>query len=183
METIKSLDELIELLITIRPLVLLSENMEHLDDESAYDFGMDLGEKVGQEEYLPTLQEGMKLYHEGYISKLGADIKTLVYVCESTVEGTKPGLKFSAKSCETHLRAAARLAAYYAVIQLCFRRPGVTSEAIVAKLGQEFYDSLMGDIGRALSLKHAQKFIDIWGVLNWIETTATGIEEKLSNMD
>lgn len=181
MEITKNIDELIELLSAIRPLVLQTENIEYLNDKSPYEFGYDLGKHLGEEEYISTLQEALKLYHSGFISKLGADIETLIYICENTSQEITPGLNFSVKSFDTHVRASARIAAYYAVIQLYLRHPSITSEKIIAKLGQDFYNSLMYSIGRALSLQYVQQNINAWNILNWINETATKIEEKVIN--
>ncbi|MBW4596569.1 MAG: hypothetical protein KME46_27595 [Brasilonema angustatum HA4187-MV1] len=180
MEITKKLDELIDLLNAIRPLFLDTENLEYLDDKSAYEFGCDLGKRLAQEEYVPTLQQATELYHSGFISKLGADIETLIYVCTNTLQESTPGVNFSVKSFEIHVRASARVAAYYAVIQLYLRHPSVTSEKIIAKLGQKFYDSLMKAIGSALSLKYVQQYIHAWNILNWIEETAKKVEDKVS---
>lgn len=180
MEIRKKLDDLIDSLNAIHPLSLDSENFEYLDDKSDYEFGCDLGKRLGDEEYVPTLEQAIKIYNTGRISKLSADMETLIYVCTNTLQESTPGVNFSVKSFEIHVRVSARIAAYYAVIQLYLRHPSITSEKIIAKLGQEFYDSLMKAIGSALSLKYVQQYIHAWNILNWIEETAKKVEDKAS---
>ncbi len=181
MEITKKLDELINLANSIRPLSLDSENLEYFNDKSAYEFGHDLGERLNKEEYIPTLEQAIEIYHTGRISKLSADMEILLHVCTNTLQESTPGVNFSVKSLEIHVRVSARIAAYYTAIQLYLRHPSITSEKIIAKLGQEFYDSLMKAIGSALSLKYVQQYIHAWNILNFIEETAKKIEDKVSS--
>jgi hypothetical protein len=113
-------------------------------NQSAYEFGVDLGKRVAEEEYINTLEEAVKFYHEGFISQLKTNIEASLYTCNQTVHEITPGLDFSVESFEAHVRASARVTAYYAVIQLYLRHPSISPEKIVAKLGRKFYASLLG---------------------------------------
>jgi hypothetical protein len=77
MKITKKLDELINLVNSVQPLSLDSENLEYLGDKSAYEFGRDLSERLSKEEYIPTLEQATEIYHNGRISKLSADMETL----------------------------------------------------------------------------------------------------------
>ncbi|MEA5573112.1 hypothetical protein [Calothrix sp. UHCC 0171] len=173
--------QLINLVNAIRPLSLCTNNIDNFIKRSAYEIGYDLGKRLGEEEYLPTLQDAITLYHSGLISKLSTDMKTLVYVCTNTLQNITPGIEFSVQSFEIHLRSSARLAAYYAVVQLYLRASGITPEKIIAKLGQEFYDSLMTTVGITLSFKYVQKNIQSLNIFEWIEDTAQKVESKINS--
>ena len=165
--------------VQVAALTRRSEAEERPRTQAYYEFGVDLGERVGEDEYISTLQKAIKLYHDGFISKLKADMEATLCICEHNIREITPGGEFSVKSFESHVRAAARIAAYYAVVQVYLRHPGVNTEKITAKLGKDFHDSLMHVVGCALSIKYVQKFVAAWKVLEWIEETATGIEEKV----
>lgn len=61
MKITEKLETLIDLLQSMRPLSLDSENLEYFDNTSAYEFGCDLGKRLAEEEYIPTLEQATKL--------------------------------------------------------------------------------------------------------------------------
>lgn len=156
-----------------------SQSDEFSFEQAEYKFGVDLGRRIAEKEYIETLREAIQYYHAGSISKLKANMEVLLNVCNRTVQEITPGANFSFESFEAHVCAAAKIAAYYAVIQLYLRHPSISREKIETKLGLEFYDSLLKAIGSALSFSYVQKILQLLEVLKWIDETATKVEEKI----
>ncbi|MDX2242347.1 MAG: hypothetical protein NW224_16810 [Leptolyngbyaceae cyanobacterium bins.302] len=177
-----SIIPILAIVIFLRRLNRRAEAGRSPKDQAEYDFGVELGELLGKEEYLPAFEKAKNLYKDGAISKLKVEMDLALGVCNKTIEEITPGTNFSSESFEDHVRAAARVTAYYAMIQIFLRHPSVNMERIVEKLGKEFYESLMEAVGNALSLKHVQNCIDAWNVLKLIDETGNEIENKVRNM-
>lgn len=173
---------IIVLVVKAKDIKQQNVKQEISTDQAEYEFGRDLGQRLHAEEYIPALQEAIKLFGTGSISKLKTNIDLSLSVCNSSLKEIVSESNFSVEAFEVHVRVAARVTAYYAIIQVCLRHPDVDKEKIVAKLGQEFYDLLVQSIGTALSLKYVQIFVDSWKVLKWINETGTGVEEKVNRL-
>lgn len=48
----KELDDLIKLLVSVRPCILNAGNIEYFDERLGYEFGISLGQQVGEESSL-----------------------------------------------------------------------------------------------------------------------------------
>jgi len=177
-----SLISIFVIFLVVRRLNRTAEAERSPKDQAEHDFGVELGKRLAKEEHLPAFEKVKNFYKDGAISKLKVEMDLALDVCNKTIGEITPGTNFSSESFEDHVRAAARVTAYYAMIQISLRHPSVDMERIVAKLGQEFYDSLMEAIGKALSLKYVQNFIDAWNVLKLIDDTGSEIENKVRNM-